>query len=70
MTAETIDLIKRMARNNRLWGAKRIRGELLKLGIGASKRSIHSRRRARENPRGVRVAHVVRAVADPPHSIE
>ena len=31
--AETIALIKEMARNNRLWGADRIRGELLKLGI-------------------------------------
>ena len=29
-----------MARNNRLWGAERIRGELLKLGIHVSKRTI------------------------------
>jgi hypothetical protein len=27
-------LIKEMVKNNRLWGAERIRGELLKLGIG------------------------------------
>ena len=29
-----------MALNNRLWGAERIRGELLKLGIRVSKRTI------------------------------
>jgi hypothetical protein len=33
ITPETISLIKQMARENRLWGAERIRGELLKLGI-------------------------------------
>jgi transposase InsO family protein len=33
-------LIKEMAANNRLWGAERIRGELLKLGIRVSKRTI------------------------------
>jgi transposase InsO family protein len=37
---ETIDLIKQMAVENRLWGAKRIRGELRKLGICVSKRTI------------------------------
>jgi len=31
--AETIALIRQMAQDNRLWGAERIRGELLKLGI-------------------------------------
>lgn len=36
---ETIDLIKRMALENRLWGAERIRGELLKVGIRVSKRT-------------------------------
>jgi hypothetical protein len=29
-----------MAENNRLWGAEKIRGELLKLGISVSKRTI------------------------------
>jgi hypothetical protein len=29
-----------MASNNRLWGAERIRGELLKLGIRVCKRTI------------------------------
>ncbi len=33
VSAETIALIKELAKNNRLWGAERIRGELLKLGI-------------------------------------
>jgi putative transposase len=37
---ETIALIRQMARENRLWGAERIRGELLKLGIGVCKRTI------------------------------
>jgi putative transposase len=38
--AETVALIQAMARDNRLWGAERIRGELLKLGIRVSKRTI------------------------------
>ncbi|MFC1642681.1 helix-turn-helix domain-containing protein [Myxococcota bacterium] len=33
-------LIRRMAPDNRLWGAERIRGELLKLGITVAKRTI------------------------------
>src|SRR5205823_8838553 len=33
IAAETITLIKQMAKDNRLWGAERIRGELLKLGV-------------------------------------
>jgi putative transposase len=37
---ETVALIQTMARDNRLWGAERIRGELLKLGIHVSKRTI------------------------------
>ncbi len=40
VAAETIALIKEMAKNNRLWGAERIRGELLKLGIRVCKRTI------------------------------
>ena len=41
---ETLDLIRDMARRGRLWGAERIRGELLKLGIRVSKRTIHAGR--------------------------
>jgi len=37
---DTISLIRQMAQDNRLWGAERIRGELLKLGIRVSKRTI------------------------------
>ena len=37
---ETIALIRRVAEENRLWGAERIRGELLKLGVRVSKRTI------------------------------
>jgi len=33
LALETISLIKDMAANNRLWGAERIRGELLKLNM-------------------------------------
>jgi hypothetical protein len=40
VAVETIALIKDMAKNNRLWGAERIRGELLKLGIRVCKRTI------------------------------
>ena len=36
----TIDLIRRMATDNQLWGAERICGELLKVGIYIAKRSI------------------------------
>ena len=43
---ETVELIRRLADENRLWGAERIRGELLKLGVNVSKRTIqkHMRR--------------------------
>ena len=37
---ETVTLILRMVSENWLWGAERIRGELLKLGIRVSKRTI------------------------------
>ena len=40
VAAGTIALIKDMALNNRLRGAHRIRGELLKLGIQLSKRTV------------------------------
>ena len=37
---EIIELINQMAAENRLWGAERIRGELLKLGVKVSKRTV------------------------------
>ena len=40
ISEETIRLIKQMAVENRRWGAKRIRGELLKLGIRVNKGTI------------------------------
>lgn len=40
VSAETIALIRSMAKDNRLCGAERIRGELLKLGIRVAKRTI------------------------------
>ncbi len=40
LSEETIALIKRMALDNPLWGAERIRGELLKLDIHVCKRTI------------------------------
>ena len=40
ISLETIALIQEMAKENRLWGAERIRGELMKLGIEVSKRTI------------------------------
>ena len=40
ISPETIALIQKMAKENRLWGAERIRGELLKLGIEVSKRTV------------------------------
>src|SRR3990172_8620846 len=40
ISPETVALIEKMAGENHLWGAERIRGELLKLGIEVSKRTI------------------------------
>jgi putative transposase len=40
LLVETIELIRQMAVENRLWGAERIRGELLKLNIRVCKRTI------------------------------
>src|SRR3712207_4936933 len=45
LSAEVRELIARMARENPQWGSERIRGELLKLGILVSKRSIQRYRR-------------------------
>jgi putative transposase len=50
ITPETVELIKQMARDNP-WGAERIRGELLKLGIRVSKRTIQKYMRAARGPR-------------------
>jgi transposase InsO family protein len=50
---ETIDRIQTMTRDNLLWGAERIRGELLKLGISVSKRTIQ-RYMKRARPPGKR----------------
>ncbi len=44
LVQETIDLIQEMAATNKTWGAERIRGELLKLGIRVSKRTIQKNR--------------------------
>jgi len=40
LAPEIVTLIQAMAKDNMLWGAERIRGELLKLGIRVSKRTI------------------------------
>jgi putative transposase len=54
ISEETVALIKEMASNNRLWGAERIRGELLKLDIHVCKRTIqkHMRSVRLASPRG------------------
>ncbi|MEM9954982.1 MAG: integrase core domain-containing protein [Chloroflexota bacterium] len=48
---ETIDLIQTMAKDNILWGAERIRGELLHFGIKVSKRTILKYMRSVREPR-------------------
>lgn len=48
---ETAVLIRRMAQENRLWGAERIRGELLKLGIRVGKRTVQRYMRGVRPPR-------------------
>jgi len=54
LASATIDLIKQMARDNPLWGAERIRGELGKLDIRVSKRTIqkYMREAGRRRPTG------------------
>jgi putative transposase len=54
LALEIIILIKEMAKNNQLWGAERIRGELLKLDIRVCKRTIqkYMRRVRTARPRG------------------
>ena len=54
LAPEIIILIKEMAKNNQLWGAERIRGELLKLDIRVCKRTIqkYMRRVRTARPRG------------------
>lgn len=48
---ETLALILQMIRENGLWGAERIRGELLKLGIKVSKRTVQRSMRRERRPR-------------------
>ncbi len=50
LPAETIELIKQMAQENCLWGAERIRGELLKLDIRVCKRTIQKYVRQARRP--------------------
>jgi transposase InsO family protein len=52
LSAEVRELIGTMSRDNRLWGTERIRGELLKLGIVVSKRSIRRYRWRKPTPVG------------------
>ncbi|MBM4362511.1 MAG: DDE-type integrase/transposase/recombinase [Deltaproteobacteria bacterium] len=51
ISAETVELIRRLALENRLWGAERIRGELLKIGVRVSKRTIQKHLRRVHGPR-------------------
>jgi len=52
VAAETVALIRELAAANRLWGAERIRGELLKLGIRVAKTTVQRHMRGTRPPRG------------------
>jgi len=52
LSAEVRELIAEMSRDNPLWGTERIRGEMLKLGIVVSNRSIRRYRWRRPRPGG------------------
>jgi putative transposase len=62
LSITTIRLIWRLATDNGLWGAERIRGELLKLGIGVSKRTIQKylKQMPRVRPTGQTWSTIVR----------
>ncbi len=49
--AETVELIKQMAAENHLWGAERISGELLKLDVRVSKRTVQKYMSRARRPR-------------------
>jgi putative transposase len=51
LALETVALVVQMVRENGLWGAERLRGELLKLGIRVSKRTIQRYMRTMHSPR-------------------
>jgi putative transposase len=51
LPADTVELIRQMAVENRLWGAERIRGELLKLDIRVCKRTVQKYMRQAHRPR-------------------
>jgi transposase InsO family protein len=65
VASATIALIRQMAKDNRLWGAERIRGELLKLGIHICKRTIQKYMRTvrTRQPRGQKWATFLRNYA-------
>ncbi len=46
ISAETVATIQRLTAENRRWGAERVRGELLKLGIRVGKRTVQRHMRA------------------------
>jgi putative transposase len=46
ISPDLVRLIRRMAAENRLWGAERIRGELLNLGIRVAKRTVQRHMRS------------------------
>jgi putative transposase len=66
VAAEMIALIREMARDNRLWGAERIRGELLKLGLRVCKRTIQKYMKTvrTHQPRGQKWSTFLRTHAD------
>jgi putative transposase len=51
LPGETVALIRRLAGENPLWGAARIRGELQKLGVRVAKRTIQTSLRGHRTPR-------------------
>ncbi len=51
LPGETVALIRKMAAENPLWGAERIRGELQKLGLRVAKRTIQQYVRSGRSPR-------------------